>query len=97
MYVVIDRSIVSFSSSLGSLGVTLSHELSDNQIFLGETLLPSLKVLQLLAIEIFEVVERAFQVLGEHFLVEALVSKTARSVAAGKVFVWATLYQWRLN
>src|SRR4051812_37699166 len=74
-----------------SLRITLSNQLSNNEVLLQEALLPRLQVLQLILIQILQLIQRRRQILSQHLLIEALVSQTAGCVAASKVLVRTAL------
>jgi len=69
--------------------LTLGHEFSNNKVLRQEPLLPALQALHLLVPKTFEGIQRAVEVLGEHFLVEAMAGKATAGIATGEVLVGA--------
>lgn len=69
------------------LFLTLSDQLANNKVLAEEPLLPALQTLHLLGAESLKGIERAVEVLGQHFLVEAVARETAASIAASEVLV----------
>lgn len=78
-------------SRLWRFSITFSNQLPNNQILLREALLPALKILQLLRIEILQIIQRRLEVLSEHFPIEALKGQTTGSIASGKILVRSAL------
>ena len=72
------------------LRVAHGHQLAHDKILFLKPLLPAAQGIHLLGIQALEGIQRAVEVLGQHFLVEAAAGQAARGIPAGKVCVGAS-------